>query len=504
MSVGTYFTKLKGMWDELNALSPTPSCSCGAMTEVLEYQRRQRTMKFLMGLHESYFMVRGDIVSTIHVPEVAALASKSNTNGQRNFKNTDKKKGGTRDRPTCEHCNWVGHTMDKCYALHGYPPGHRLYKATSSATANQAVHSAIEKQHSRTNSFPFTQEQCRQILALIPKSPHVTNQAGSNVSISNLSGNSLCLSSITDSTSWILDSGATDHMVKSSSLLTSIQSLGNSTVRLPNGITTPVTHVGSVDQCSRTMIGMGRERDGLYYFTPSMCTSSQSDQSKPMLWHQRLGHLSNKCLNFLSRNVSGIPCSDIQLCFHDDFNRGFTPRRKPRIRWRTASNGNGARTYLLQFIKSTYSKWKDQKFTEDRELLAVWKNICRQKIELFAWIAIQGCIASKSVLVSKGILNSNLGQCPFCNSAEEALNHLLLQCDVARRIWDNASFYSGIWTIWTCRNELVFRNKIWEMEEISDLVEMRMVIWIKGKYNITDYSIEDFKWNLAGIRTLKF
>ncbi|KAG5525480.1 hypothetical protein RHGRI_017668 [Rhododendron griersonianum] len=262
MSVGTYFTKLKGMWDELNALSPTPSCSCGAMTEVLEYQRRQRTMKFLMGLHESYSTVRGqillmeplptinkvfsllvqeerqrDIVSTIHVPEVAALASKSNTNGQRNFKSTDKKKGGTRDRPTCEHCNWVGHTMDKCYVLHGYPPGHRLYKATSSATANQAVHSAIEKQHSRINSFPFTQEQCRQILALIPKSPHVANQAGSNVSISNLSGNSICLSSITDSTSWILDSGATDHMVKSSSLLTSIQSLGNSTVRLPNGPT---------------------------------------------------------------------------------------------------------------------------------------------------------------------------------------------------------------------------------------------------------------------------
>ncbi|KAF7153877.1 hypothetical protein RHSIM_Rhsim01G0079100 [Rhododendron simsii] len=148
MSVGTYFTKLKGMWDELNALSPTPSCSCGAMTE-------------------------------------------SNTNGQRNFKNTDKKKGGTRDRPTCEHCNWVGHTMDKCYSLHGYPPGHRLYKATSSATANQAVHSAIEKQHSGTNSFPFTQEQCRQILALIPKSPHVANQAGSNVSISNLSGPTL-------------------------------------------------------------------------------------------------------------------------------------------------------------------------------------------------------------------------------------------------------------------------------------------------------------------------
>ncbi|XP_058222658.1 uncharacterized protein LOC131332424 [Rhododendron vialii] len=62
-----------------------------------------------------------------------------------------------------------------------------------------------------------------------------------------------------------------------------------------------------------------------------------------------------------------------------------------------------------------------------------------------------------------------------------------------------ASFYSGVWTIWTCRNELVFRNEVWEVEEISDLVKMRMTIWIKGKYNIREYSIEDFKWNLAGI-----
>lgn len=75
MSVGTYFTKLKGMWDELNALSPTPSCSCGAMTEVLEYQRRQRTMKFLMGLHESYSTVRGQILLMEPLPTINKVFS---------------------------------------------------------------------------------------------------------------------------------------------------------------------------------------------------------------------------------------------------------------------------------------------------------------------------------------------------------------------------------------------------------------------------------------------
>lgn len=42
------------------------------------------------------------------------------------------------------------------------------------------------------------------------------------------------------------------------------------------------------------------------------------------------------------------------------------------------------------------------------------------------------------------------------------------------------------------------------MEEITDLVKTRMAIWIKGKFDIKDYSIEDFKWNLAGIRKTKF
>lgn len=163
-------------------------------------------------------------------------------------------------------------------------------------------------------------------------------------------------------------------------------------------------------------------------------------------------------------------------------------------------------------------------------------KFCPPKVELFVWMAIQGLIASKSVLVSRGILNSNTDQCPFCNSVGETPNHLLLLCNVAKRVWEEvilwwdmvwvcppnlktlfaywysfkfenleklcwqASFYSGVWTF---RNELVFRNKMCEVEEIADLVKTRMTIWIKGKYDVRDYSIEDFKWNLAGTRKVK-
>ena len=30
-----------------------------------------------------------------------------------------------KERPMCTHCNLPGHTVDKCYKIHGYPPGYR-------------------------------------------------------------------------------------------------------------------------------------------------------------------------------------------------------------------------------------------------------------------------------------------------------------------------------------------------------------------------------------------
>ena len=28
-----------------------------------------------------------------------------------------------KDKPFCTHCNFQGHAVDRCYKLHGYPPG---------------------------------------------------------------------------------------------------------------------------------------------------------------------------------------------------------------------------------------------------------------------------------------------------------------------------------------------------------------------------------------------
>ncbi|KAJ1378680.1 hypothetical protein SESBI_47577 [Sesbania bispinosa] len=32
-------------------------------------------------------------------------------------------KPGKKDRPLCSHCGILGHTIDKCFKIHGYTPG---------------------------------------------------------------------------------------------------------------------------------------------------------------------------------------------------------------------------------------------------------------------------------------------------------------------------------------------------------------------------------------------
>ena len=52
MSVAAYYTKLKGLWDELASFN-SATCTCGAQND------RTKLMQFLMGLNESYSGTRG-------------------------------------------------------------------------------------------------------------------------------------------------------------------------------------------------------------------------------------------------------------------------------------------------------------------------------------------------------------------------------------------------------------------------------------------------------------
>ncbi|KAK6137091.1 hypothetical protein DH2020_029162 [Rehmannia glutinosa] len=200
MSIATYFTKLKGLWDELSAVCPTSNCSCGAAKDIQQYQQKQRTIKFLMGLNESYSAIRGQILLIDLLPVVsrayslvlqeerqrsaysnkisgskaAAFATKKNLNTQNGQEQKNMK--NKREHPKCEHCGWVGHTIERCYHIHGFPSDYRGRKPK----IKNVNHVSLEGKE-KIDSLPSTQEQCQQLLSLLKndvKSKAMANYVG--------------------------------------------------------------------------------------------------------------------------------------------------------------------------------------------------------------------------------------------------------------------------------------------------------------------------------------
>ena len=50
---------------------------------------------------------------------------------------------GNKDKPLCTYCGFYGHTIDKCYKKHGYPPGFKPkgYNANDSHKGQFGNHS---------------------------------------------------------------------------------------------------------------------------------------------------------------------------------------------------------------------------------------------------------------------------------------------------------------------------------------------------------------------------
>ena len=193
--------------------------------------------------------------------------------------------------------------MDKCYRLHGFPLGFKFKNKSmaNQVSCNQVVgfgatnsNQPVEEFVISTPQCPISKSQCEQLLAFLNSqsvgkiAQHSTstsqqsaclNTVGTSTSqpltlsastsnyINNFSGKVFSLSSFTipnsiphstifsaktinkstyNETNWIIDTGATDHMVHSKSVFNSFICVSNSYVYLPNGEKVLVTHIGTV------------------------------------------------------------------------------------------------------------------------------------------------------------------------------------------------------------------------------------------------------------------
>lgn len=71
LALTSYFTKFKRLWDEYMALVEMPSCStCGTVGYVPQLLYNLQIIQFLVGLNDSYTMVRGNILMLRPMPNI--------------------------------------------------------------------------------------------------------------------------------------------------------------------------------------------------------------------------------------------------------------------------------------------------------------------------------------------------------------------------------------------------------------------------------------------------
>ncbi|KAK1374201.1 hypothetical protein POM88_030394 [Heracleum sosnowskyi] len=142
-----------------------------------------------------------------------------------------------------------------------------------------------------------------------------------------------------------------------------------------------------------------------------------------------------------------------------------------------------------------------------------WKFKALPKVLMFVWKL------SHNVLTTKSFLIMRLGQCigsalcPRCNKEEETQEHIFWSCELAVKIWHeffqwwgmihkfrgkgfcnirrwqnwfpsgsqrdgwNLAVVSCLWSMWICRNKLVFEGITTESKEIIHLVKLRAWTW---------------------------
>ncbi|XP_070009690.1 uncharacterized protein [Nicotiana sylvestris] len=88
MTVTDYFSKLRELWDEFDALTPCPGCPCPESKMYAQYFEYQRLLQFLTGLNESYSQSRSQIMMMSHLPSInRAYSMLVDQESQRNLVN---------------------------------------------------------------------------------------------------------------------------------------------------------------------------------------------------------------------------------------------------------------------------------------------------------------------------------------------------------------------------------------------------------------------------------
>ncbi|KAI8563077.1 hypothetical protein RHMOL_Rhmol03G0085300 [Rhododendron molle] len=70
-----------------------------------------------------------------------------------------------------------------------------------------------------------------------------------------------------------------------------------------------------------------------------------------------------------------------------------------------------------------------------------------------------------------------------------------------KHLWE-CCFYATLWSIWLVRNDVIFKNIVVDRNQMEELIKTRAALWIKAKFDLKGYTVEDIKRNLDSVRRL--
>nr|KYP67125.1 hypothetical protein KK1_013448 [Cajanus cajan] len=254
LSVTEFFTKLRIIWDELENFRPDPTCSCthkcscNVLPTIAQRKREDQAMQFLRGLNEQYSNVRSHVLLMDPIPPISKIFSyvaqqERQLLGSNFVANTVTKTAAinaTASSFTCTHCGKSGHTENLCYRKHGFPSNHddKSNRGASNRSGKICIHCG-RNGHTidvcyRKHGFP----------------PGYKSPTGKTSIVNNtVTDECNCFSTSVSTynlTSWVIDSGATDHISSSLSNFFSYRSINPIVVKLPTGQQVLATHFGLV------------------------------------------------------------------------------------------------------------------------------------------------------------------------------------------------------------------------------------------------------------------
>ncbi|XP_028102995.1 uncharacterized protein LOC114302203 [Camellia sinensis] len=190
------------------------------------------------------------------------------------------------------------------------------------------------------------------------------------------------------------------------------------------------------------------------------------------------------------------------------------------------------------FSVSSIYLWSESHLGPIRLVAAsIWNNFAPPKVQCFGWMAWLGKIKTSSFLHRIGILTGNVNlDCVFCHNEIETVEHILLYCHFVWLLWSNIVRWWGVqwvlpgsvngllnwwdgcrmkklekkiwkvlllailWSTWKHRNDCIFNGSQPNLEDLCEIVKVRVAMWLKASPTQVELSINDLVFNLPQVK----